>query len=752
MHTPPSLSKNLTSIAVGSALLTALSPVAFAEDASSSVESTEAEVTQLDTLEITATSEEGVNVIDSTAGKMGVSIKDTARSVVKVSEEEINDLAATDIREASAYQAGFHTEASAARFSITRGIQTNIENFLVNGMKSLQGGEAGTGSALPSTYNLESVTFLSGADSILYGSGMAGGTISAVTKKPQEESETTLGVSTRSYLATDVGYFDRNQLNIDIDSTGKLVGDDVLYRVITRVTPDNEEAQDVRESDDRFIDASLTFKINDRTKITPRFEYKNEKGIGTSSWTDGYFSTNYINGTLNSTSNTYGEVANRSYYYGSASASGYNRVATGEVTLEHILQNNWLLNARAAAVHTDSETKDMYATTSSSVNSIGNTQVGLKWAYARSEIRHRLFDMNLEGKFNFANLDHHLIAGVNVHDQETGFVRAFQADSGAVYVDYTNPNNNINNPFEDAVTSSGASLDSGDLTYTTDREVNLYLKDRITINDLTVALGLGYMDYTGEESNGTIKSDFDNLAYDIAAIYKLNQNMNAFASYSQSYEPLDVSDLAQYAKDGVDYKAEESDNYEIGIKGEFLNKKLNASVAFFYIDQQNPTSTETDSTTGDTVLVQSLGDVFRSHGVEVNALYHFNNRFSSQLNYAYTDAHATTGEDAGKQAKLTPFHALTVWNSYSMESQPIRLALGVRSESSRADDLATTGDTFVSGYAEFDFGTYYETEKWDLSLVVKNLLDENRIYGTTNGDAVVVSDPRSINMNLKYRL
>lgn len=735
-------SKALTSFTVGSALLTVLSSAAIAEEANEA---------QLDTLVISGTTsaEEGVHAVDSTATKMDISLKDTARSVVQVSEEEISNIAATDIREASAYQAGFHVESSAARFSIIRGIQNNIETFLVNGLRSLQGGEAGTGSALPSSYNLESVTFLSGADSILYGSGMAGGTINATTKKPQEEAETTLGISTRSYLADDVGYFDRNQVNVDIDSTGKLVGNDVLYRVITRLTPEGEEAQDVRESKDQFIDASLTFKVSDRTKITPRFEYKNEEGVGTSSWTDGYFSSNYINGTLGTSTDRYGEVADRSFYYGSTDSSGYNEQTTAEITLEHLLESGWSINAHAALVNTDSETRDLYASTG--VNSIGQSQVGLKWVYAKSEIEHLLLDTNIQGKFKVSGVDNHLIAGVNFLDKKSTFGRAFQADSGAVYVDYTNPDNSIYSPFDDALTSGGVGLidaATAATSTTEDQEVNLYLKDRITLGDFTLALGLGYMNYSGQESDGTYKSDFSNLAYDIGAVYKINPNMNAFASYSQSYEPIDVSNIVQYGQDGVDYEPEESDNYEIGIKGDFLNKKLNASVALFYINQKNPTSTETDSTTGDRILVQELGEVFRSHGVEVNALYHFNDRFSSQISYAYTDAHDTTGEDAGRQAKLTPFNALTVWNSYSLANQPIRFALGIRSESSRYDD----DDIVIPGYAEFDFGTYYETEKWDLSLVMKNIFDENRIYGTPNGDSVVVSEPRSLNMSLKYRL
>jgi len=726
-------SKTLISLAVGSALI---SSSAFAEEAS-----------QLEEITITETIKEGIDADDSTATKMNLSLKDTARSVTKVSATEISDTAAKDIQEVADYQTGFKWEESSSRYIYNRGIQTKLSAFTINGQRTLSGSGS---SSVPSTYNLESVTFLNGADSILYGTGIAGGTINATTKTPQEESKTTLGFSTRSYAAGDVGYFDQNQLRFNLDSTGSLDKEgDILYRFITQQTPHGESYQDGHAEDSGYIDASLSFKVGDNTTITTRFEYKNEENEG-SNLTSGSFGDNFSNGTLDVTTNSLGEISDRSLSYGSPLDKTTFKSKTAEISIEHILNRDWLINARATIVESEQQTQALYISDSAALgNSVGDTYLQRKWFYGETYNTFYAFDMNTQGTFTIADVDNHLIAGINIGQTDIKTDSNYQSSTDALdqYVI------NINDPDDQTYSDVPDSLTEMDFKITREREINLYLKDRISISDWTFALGLGYLSYHGEESDGTYSRNDSNLAFDTAAIYKIDENMNLFASYSQTYDPIDTSNVVQYGQDGVDYEPEESDNYEFGIKGNFFNNTLNASINLFYINTKNETYTEGSGT--DKILYQTLGENFRSHGVEVSALYYFTEQFSTQLNYTYTDAHDTSGDDAGDQSDATPYNALTIWNSYSLANQPIRFALGMRAESSsikQTTKLDNYDHIYYPGYAEFDFGTYYETAKWDLSFTIKNLLDENRAATTANWLTVAASDPRSFNLNFNYKL
>ncbi|MEG3755900.1 TonB-dependent receptor [Psychromonas arctica] len=734
-------SKSLSHLAVGSALITALSPTSFAAEAD-----TEEGVSSLETITVTAESEKQSinNTVDSTATKMNLTLKETGRSVVQISEQEIDDLAAEDTRDLADYVASFHTESSAARRIIVRGIQTNIDNFMVNGLRSLQGGETGTGSKFPSTYNIESTTFLNGSDAILYGTGVGGGMVNVTTKKPQKKSQTTVGLKNRSFASSDTGYFERNQTSVNIDSTGELVGENVLYRLNAELTPDADGYQKIRSHDEQLIDASLTFLVGENTRITPRFEYTNLDRVGGSSWTDSVFTTNFANGTLGNTTNSYGSVINRGSYYGSPLDDANTETMTAELTVEHQLQN-WKLTAKGALSKTESESSDLYISSSSGLgNSIGDTTFERKWVYAKGKDKYALMDVNAEGKFDLGSFEHHMLFGANFRHKETNFFRNFQDNAEAVglyTIDLYDPDSQLYSAMPD-------SLRDGTYSTATDKEINLYLKDRITLNDFTLALGVGYTKYKGEEvssSDDSFDQNLSNFIYDLGVVYKLNEDLNLFASYSQAYEPIDTSTLIQYGQDGVSYEPEESDNYEAGVKGTFFDKKLDASVTLFYINTKNPTTTETIG--DDRVLTQELGEAFRSTGVEVDAVFHLNDQISSRISYAYTDAEDTSGDDAGVQADYTPHHAFSVWNSYTLQNEPLRFGLGMRAEGSRND-----GDYNIPGYAEFDFGAYYELEKFDVSLVVRNLFDKNRVVTTPNWVSVEASDPRSINLDFKYRL
>ncbi|WP_025564826.1 TonB-dependent receptor [Psychromonas sp. SP041] len=730
-------SKPITNLAIGSALITALSPASFAADI-------EPEVTNMDVVTVTGKSEQGINAVDNTATKMNLSLKDTGRSVVKVTKEQIEDMSAEDVKDIAEYATSINTSSSADRNVIIRGISTNLDNFMVNGLRSLQGGEAGSGSRSPSTYNVESVTILNGSDAILYGSGVGGGMVNIITKKPQEESETTLGLKTRSYVSGDTANFKRNQVSVSIDSTGELVDDKVLYRVNAELTPDGEEYQEGRSTDEQAIDVSLTFKIGDNTRITPRFEYINRETTGGSSYGDGVYTTNLANGTLGNTTDSFGSILNRSFYYGSPLDKGANKSTTFELSAEHQLQN-WTLNATAAAVNTKSSAQDLYASSSSGLgNAIGDSTLERKWVYAQGEDQYFLLDTNTEGKFETGIFKHHLLTGVNIRNKKVKFMRNFQDNEDAI------GNNTINvyNPDDQIYTQMPDSLKDGNYSTTTDNEINLYLKDRISLGDFTLALGLGYTRFEGEETSSD-DSDYDqstsNFIYDAGVVYKLTPDVNLFASYSQAYEPIDTSTLVQYGQDGVSYDPEESDNYELGFKGDFFDDKLSTSVTLFYINTKNQTEYETID--GDRALVQRSGEAFRSTGVEVNALLHITDQISSRISYAYTDASDTSGDDKGVQADYTPYNSLSIWNSYKMDSEPVRFALGMRAESGSND-----GDYKVPGYAEFDFGTYYELENWDISLVVRNMFDKSRVASTPNWVLAEGNDPRSLNLNFKYRL
>lgn len=715
--------------AVGSALLSALSYSAIAAEPATTASE--------DTVVVTDTADRGLDREDSTATKMDISLKDTGRSVTNLDADDLDDMAIGDVRDAFNYVAGFRANGPADRTFTARGIRTSIDNVMVNGLRSLQGGEAGTGSRLPSTFNAESTTFLRGPEGLLYGAGVGGGIVNVTTKTPQDDAETTVGLETRSYVSDDTGEFERNQLTLNLDSTGPL-GDFASYRLLAQTTPGGDHFQNNREVDEQLIDAAVTFKVGENTRVTPRFESTERERTGGSGYADGVFSTAFENGS----ESNYGKPINRGEYYGSPDDMGENSSRAFDLLVEHDF-GDWGVDLRVRDAESESESRDLYISDSSSLgNTLGEDTINRKWVFAKGEDTYTLVDLSFEGKFESGQVQHHLLGGFNLRDMEVKFDRNFQSNDDAV------GNNAISasNPSDQIYTPIPAELTVAEYSPRQEEDTNIYLRDRMQIGSTTLVLGLARVEQSGEEERNdqTYKQSFSETIWDIGVIQAINDDLNVFATYSRSFDPVSARWIAQYGQGKTDYEPQEGDNYEIGFKGEFLDRRLSAGLTLYELSRNNATRFERID--GAWHLLQDSGTGFKSKGVEIDATWRHSRQFTSRLSYAYTDAADTKGEDKGRQADNTPYNSVALWNSYQLPGKPVRVALGLRGEGSRKD-----GNYRIPGYMEADFGTYYETPDWDFGFVVRNLLDKNRVEAGANWVTVQPNEPRSVNMSFKYR-
>lgn len=683
-----------------------------------------AQAEQLDTLSVIGQSDSAlIKTEDRTVGKMDLSLKDTGRSVVSVKKEFLDQVAIEDVSGAFDYVAAFRRNGSADRTFTARGLRTPISNIMVDGLRTLQGGEGGTGSRMPSTFNAESVTFLRGPAGLLYGSGAGGGLVNIETRKPQAERETTLGVSSRSYIADDAGNFEQNGLTFNLDTTGSLVEDKVMYRLIASEAPNRDMFQEGREEDESFLDAALTFRLSEQTSLTPRFEYRNQERTGGSSYGDGVVGT-------------YKNPGDRSRYYGSADDYGKSESKSAGLTLEHAFNDNW--KGRAVVRHntSDSDAQDLYASTSFDPRTDG--YIDRKYVRSSGRDEYNAFDANLEGKFKAAGVQHHMLAGVSYLKSEVGFFRSFQATADALGQNLVN----INNPKDQTVSAAPA----WDIQYS-DREnidTSIYLKDRITLGDFTLTGGIAHVTLEQNEvrSGTTYTDDFSDTIWDAGVIYALNPDTNLFASYSRAWEPVSARSAGQYGN-GQSFEPVEGHNYEVGVKTSLLNGMINPAVTLFRLERDN--STDWQRVDGTWVIVQKKGTDFVSKGVEIDTLIVPSARWNMLVSYAYTDAADTSGDDKGVQADNTPRHSLSVWNNYRL-NQEVKLGLGLRYEDERFD----SGNTLES-YVETDLGVYYSHQNWDASLVLRNAFDKVRTEDGANGDTMVLpNDPRSLNLSVNY--
>ncbi len=727
--------KKLQRTALGSVLVSALGSMPVAAQ---QVE--RADPNEMEEVIVVGFNENLLKLPDSTATKMDVSLKDTGRSVIQLGATKMQELALENIREAFDYVAGFRGNGPADRTYTARGIRTSIDNVMVDGLRSLQGGEGGTGSRLPSTFNAESATFLRGPAGLLYGAGVGGGLVNITTKRPQNSAQTTLGINTRSYVA-DGNNFERNRANLLLDSTGPVNTDKVLYRVVAQYAPEGDHFQEGRSVDETMLDASMTFVLGENTRITPRIEYTSRDRTGGSGYADGVFTSNYFSADIVK----YGKPLNRSYYYGSPDDKGENESLSFSLLLESKLNSNWNLRLRGRGNETDSESLDLYISDSSGLNNeVGNDTVNRKWVYAKGDDEYTLFDGALEGKFSTGTIDHHLVFGANYRDMTVKFARTFQDGDDA----YGKNTISVTNPWNQMIGAIPAGFTDVTQSKQGEKDTNIYLKDRISIGDFTVVGGLSYVKQEQDQtrSGSNYSNSFSDTIWDMGVIYAVTPDINLFATYSRSYDPVNARWIVQYG-DGATFEPIEGDNYELGMKGEFLDERLSTAVTAFKLER----SSATDWQRGPDgwKLIQLSGTSFRSEGVELDATFAVTPSIRTSLSYAFTRAYNTKGDDINRQANNTPKHSAAFWSTYGLGGQwsDVRLGLGLRYEGERYD-----GQYTLDSYLEADAGIYYNSKQWDASLVIRNAFDKNRAEAGANWVTVQPNEPRSVNLSLKYRL
>ncbi len=684
---------------------------------------------------------------DNTATKMNVDLKDVGRSITVLEADDLDRRAIEDVKEAFAYVAGIRSNGPADRTYTARGIRTSIDTIMIDGMRSLQGGEGGTGSKSPDTFNAEKVVFMRGPEALLYGSGVGGAIINIVTKKPREMSQTSVALKNRGYVSDDTGYFDRNRVSLDLDTTGAIDDDNTfLYRLLAQYTPSGDHFQNGREIDETLLDLAFTVNLSENTSIMPRIEYSDRDLTGGSSYADGVFTENFFNGGLDKADADnpvrYGKPVNRGEYYGSEQDKGKNLSKSYSLRLDHDFNDDWSLFGQLRTNTTESEALDLYISDSSGLgNETGQDLVNRKWVYSKGDDSYSLFDINVQGFADLSDMEHHILLGYNYRDLDVKFERNFQSNDdakGKNWISASNPSNQI-------VGEVPASLLEVSFDPRNQKDTNIYFKDRVKVTDsTTLVAGLGYVKQEQHETrNGnTYSKSFSDTLWDLGIVQALNDDINVFATYSRAYEPVSARYIAEYGQGKTDYVPVEGFNYEIGLKADMLNGDLAASLTAYKMDREN--STQFTRNENGFFLEQLSGKSFESKGVEFGLTYFYNEHFSTDFNYAFNRAYNTIGDDKNRQADNAPKHSGSIWNNVKYNDK-LSFSLGLNYNSERFD-----GNYILPGYAEMDLGAYYKISNWDLSLILKNALDKNRAEAGANWVTVQPNSPRALNMRVKY--
>ena len=671
----------------------------------------------------------------STATGLPLSIRETPQSVTVITRQQMDDRGVQSIGDALRNTPGIstqkydsdRTEFSARGFAIT--------NFQYDGVNIPYDGVYGENpNNGDDASSLDRIEIVKGATGLMTGSGDPSATVNLIRKKPTKEF--------KASISGTVGYWDAYRSVGDISGSLNDSGS-VRGRFVGAYSDKNSYQDHYSQKKDLFYgileadltpDTLLTFGV-DKSSTTPRG----------SSWTGNpvYFSDG-------------GRTDFPRHFNPGAD---WSRRDFDDITyfasLEQALANDWKFKASIDQKTTDHDTRLASASGGNPDRATGEGMF-LYWGRWEGHRVQNTADVNVTGPFTLGGREHELVAGFMAsHSRQTGATydtSAFELVPGSIYDwngDLPEQNFPKNGKYERIQSQNG-----------------LYLATRLhATDDLSIILGSrlstfkyneDYSYYPGaglDDTHASYKEHGVVTPY-AGVVYDLDDTYSAYASYTSIYQPQTYKDA-----NGSTLAPVEGASYEAGLKAAYFDGRLNASLAFFRIEQDNlAESIGTNPVTNEGIYKAIDGATTK--GVELELAGEAAEGWNLSAGYTYART-----RDADEQrifgfplATSKPEHVVRTFTTYRLPGalDQVTIGGGISWQSAFYGKIyspTTGGDTRIKqgGYTLVDLMSRYQfNENLSFTVNANNVFDKRYLTGLGNFDTTYYGEPRNVMLTTKW--
>ena len=426
--------------------------------------------------------------------------------------------------------------------------------------------------------------------------------------------------------------------------------------------------------------------------------------------------------------------------------------------LKHQLNDDWAV--KVAGVYTKNTQDIKYAFASGSVAPGTSTTNLLGSMYDYDQVDYGL-DAYLDGKFDALGQRHELIVGFNASrsDKDDFFSVAFLPQKQNVF----EPDRHIPEPDDSYFIENST---RGGPVKTVTQQQGMYSTLRLKLADpLTFVVGSRVSWYRSKTDSQFLtggsehakSTETGQVTPFAAVLLDLNEHLTAYASYSDIFTPQ-----GNYrSESGSALKPLVGESYELGIKGEWFEGRLNSAFNLFRTLQKDQAQTDYTSScaSSDGYCYENAGKV-RAQGFEAEISGEVIERLQLLAGYTYTQTKTLSDIDTslngGSFNSYVPRHVLRLWGDYALGGAFERFSIGagVNAQSDNFRVSPTTGEKITqAGYAVWNGRVGYRIDDtWSLALNGNNLFDK-RYYTTigTEGFGNYYGEPRNFTMTVKAR-
>lgn len=657
----------------------------------------------------------------ATATRLVLTPKETPQSVTVVTRQHMDDFGLNSVDDVMRHTPGITVSAFDTERSNYYARGFSINNFQYDGIPSTARNVAySAGNTLSDMAIYDRVEVLKGATGLLTGAGSLGATINLVRKKPTSEFQ--------GHATLGAGSWDNYRSELDV--SGPLTETGNIRGRAVAAYQDKHSFMDRYERKSPTYYGIMEFDLSPDTLLTVGGDYQDSLPKG-SSWS-GSFPLIDAQGNRNDVKRSFNNAADWSSW------EQYTR--TVFAMLEHDLGDGWITKLQL-----DHKINGYHAL----MGSIQGDTPGLD---GKSQLTSGKYtgetvsdsaDLYVSGPFSLGGREHELVFGGSISASEWNGNGYWNLAPNLV--DFNNWHGNAPQP------DWGKPQSKIDDTV---RQTGMYMTTRLNLaDDLKLLLGGRVVNYTVTGYNPTYRESGRFVPY-VGAVYDLNDTYSVYASYTDIFMPQESYNRD---RDNKLLEPDEGQNWELGLKADFLDGRVNASAAYFEIHEDNRSVSDDDynnlKPTPSNYAFKGTQAVTKGYELEMSGEL----APGWQLQAGYTHKIVRDDKDV-KISTFEPEDQVSLYTTYKLKGNLDKLTVGggARWQSVGWQNIYNSPR---GGYEEFsqeaywlvDLMTRYQfTKNVSATLNINNVFDKS--YYTNIGfyNSAAYGEPRNFMLSTRW--
>ncbi|EPM4772769.1 ferric-rhodotorulic acid/ferric-coprogen receptor FhuE [Pseudomonas aeruginosa] len=664
------------------------------------------------------------------ATRLPLSLRETPQSVTVITRQRMDDQqlnSVQDVLENTTGVASYQSDSERTSF-YSRGFLIN--NIQYDGIPTVVGDIInGSGIGSLDTAFYDRVEVVRGASGLLTGTGNPSAAINLVRKRPTREFSAAASLG--------AGSWDTYRGMADVSTP--LTEDGRIRARMVGTYQDGHSYIDGYKPERKGFYGIIEADLTEDTTVSLGYDYQDITPKG-STW--GGLPLWFSDGTQAEYSRSKTYAQDWSYWD--------NTLKTAFAEIEHRFANGWNVRAVANQYRTEYDAELLglvgYPDRSTGLGTYpyGAYPVALA---AQGRSRQNTFDVMASGPFELLGRQHELVVGATSSRRTASKEEVSPFYPGFVPVNVYDLSTAYPRPDFDAMFSIP--------THTRIKQSGFYSAARFSLADpLKLIVGGRLSNYEIDETVSGAPfhykktSEFTPYA---GLIYDIDKTYSAYISYTGIFNPqTDYRD-----SNGNVLTPSKGKTKEIGLKGEYLDGRLNASVALFETELDNAAQIVAGSYTPGGAQAYKGVDGTKSRGIELD----LQGELARGWNIYAGIAHFTAkdGDDVRLNSQI-PRTTAQLFTTYQLPGEWNKLTLGGGVKwQSRIYQAPNTGTSSLGGeqssYALVSLvGRYAITKKINVAVNVNNVFDKKYALQKGDFDTVSYGAPRNVMVTLNYKL